>query len=129
MQGLDHGLHVTRPPDRGYAETLTRRCQADRYFRGGDPGAFVDRFIGLDGKVIVLTGVEGQILFADLDGVIESLFGRFEFLDLIARNAVGAVNKAFTLCSEITRQKTPASGVPTGFPSKRIVVQPCNRGA
>ena len=43
---------------------------------------------------------------------------------LIALIAVGAVNKDFTLCSDITLQKTPASGVPTGFPSKRIVVQP-----
>ena len=36
---------------------------------------------------------------------------------LIARNAVGAVNSAETLCSEMTRQKALASGVPTGFPS------------
>ena len=47
---------------------------------------------------------------------------------LIARKAVGAVNMALTLCSLITRQKTPASGVPTGFPSNRIVVQPLNSG-
>ena len=36
---------------------------------------------------------------------------------LMARNAVGAVNSATALCSEITRQKAPASGVPTGLPS------------
>jgi hypothetical protein len=36
---------------------------------------------------------------------------------LIARKAVGAVNSAITLCSAITRQKAPASGVPTGLPS------------
>ena len=43
---------------------------------------------------------------------------------LIALMAVGAVNKDFTLCSEITLQKTPASGVPTGFPSNNTVVHP-----
>ena len=47
---------------------------------------------------------------------------------LIARKAVGAVNIAFTPCCEITRQNAPASGVPTGFPSYRIVVQPANSG-
>src|SRR5205807_2163655 len=36
---------------------------------------------------------------------------------LMARNAVGAVNKALTRCCETTRQKAPASGVPTGLPS------------
>ena len=36
---------------------------------------------------------------------------------LIARNAVGAVKSARTLCCEITRQKAPGSGVPTGLPS------------
>ena len=36
--------------------------------------------------------------------------------------AVGAVNITETLCSSITRQKVPASGVPIGFPSKIIVV-------
>lgn len=36
---------------------------------------------------------------------------------LMARIAVGAVNSAFTPCSEITRQNAPASGVPTGLPS------------
>ena len=36
---------------------------------------------------------------------------------LIARNAVGAVNSAATLCCAITRQKAPGSGVPTGLPS------------
>ena len=35
----------------------------------------------------------------------------------IARNAVGDVNSAATLCSDATRQKAPASGVPTGLPS------------
>ena len=43
---------------------------------------------------------------------------------LIALIAVGAVNKDFTLCSEITLQKTPASGVPTGLPSNNTVVHP-----
>ncbi len=42
----------------------------------------------------------------------------------IALIAVGAVKRDYTLCSEITLQKTPASGVPTGFPSNRTVVQP-----
>ena len=42
--------------------------------------------------------------------------------------AVGAVNMVLTLWSAITRQKTPASGVPTGLPSKRMVVQPLNSG-
>ena len=36
---------------------------------------------------------------------------------LMARNAVGAVNKATAPCSEMTRQNAPASGVPTGLPS------------
>ena len=36
---------------------------------------------------------------------------------LIARIAVGAVNRALTPCSAITRQNAPASGVPTGLPS------------
>ena len=43
---------------------------------------------------------------------------------ITARNAVGAVKKLFTLCSEITRQNVPASGGPTGLPSKTIVVLP-----
>ncbi len=46
----------------------------------------------------------------------------------IARNAVGAVNIDFTLYSSIIRQKAPASGVPTGFPSYMMVVQPWSRG-
>jgi hypothetical protein len=33
----------------------------------------------------------------------------------MARNAVGAVNRVAQLCSLITRQKAPASGVPTGL--------------
>ena len=48
---------------------------------------------------------------------------------LITRNAVGAVNRAFTPYSEITRQKAPASGVPTGLPSYRMVVHPASSGA
>ena len=48
---------------------------------------------------------------------------------LMARNAVGAVNRATAPCSAITRQKAPASGVPTGLPSYRTVVQPCRSGA
>ena len=48
---------------------------------------------------------------------------------LDARKAVGAVKKLLTLCSEITRQKVPASGVPTGLPSKTIVVLPWISGA
>jgi hypothetical protein len=36
---------------------------------------------------------------------------------LIARIAVGAVNITLTLWSATTRQKAPASGVPTGLPS------------
>src|SRR5471032_1937743 len=48
---------------------------------------------------------------------------------LIARNAVGAVNNAETLWSAMTRQNAPASGVPTGFPSKRTVVAPTMSGA
>ena len=42
----------------------------------------------------------------------------------MARKAVGAVNSVFTLCCAITRQKAPASGVPTGLPSYSTVVQP-----
>ncbi|GJE62531.1 hypothetical protein MPOCJGCO_4664 [Methylobacterium trifolii] len=36
---------------------------------------------------------------------------------LIARSAVGAVNRQTTPYSATTRQKAPASGVPTGLPS------------
>ena len=43
---------------------------------------------------------------------------------LIALIAVGAVKRDLTLCSDITLQKTPASGVPTGFPSNKTVVHP-----
>ena len=43
---------------------------------------------------------------------------------LIALIAVGAVNKDFTLYSDIILQNTPASGVPTGLPSNKIVVHP-----
>ena len=42
----------------------------------------------------------------------------------MARNAVGAVNSATALCSEITRQNAPASGVPIGLPSYMIEVAP-----
>ena len=42
----------------------------------------------------------------------------------MARNAVGAVKNATALCSDITRQNAPASGVPIGLPSYRIVVAP-----
>ena len=47
---------------------------------------------------------------------------------LIARNAVGAVKKARTPCCAMTRQKAPASGVPTGLPSYSTVVFPWNSG-
>ncbi len=47
----------------------------------------------------------------------------------MARNAVGAVKKLRTLCSSITRQKVPASGVPTGLPSNTMVVLPWISGA
>ncbi len=47
---------------------------------------------------------------------------------LIARIAVGAVNITCTPWSAITRQKAPASGVPTGLPSYITVVQPCSSG-
>ena len=46
----------------------------------------------------------------------------------MARNAVGAVNSATALCSAITRQNAPASGVPTGLPSYMIEVAPWNSG-
>ena len=48
---------------------------------------------------------------------------------LIALKAVGAVNKDLIFYSEISLQKTPASGVPTGFPSNRTVVHALNKGA
>ena len=35
----------------------------------------------------------------------------------MARKAVGAVNRLTALCCSMTRQKAPASGVPTGLPS------------
>ena len=47
----------------------------------------------------------------------------------IALTAVRAVNKDLTFYSEIILQKTPASGVPTGFPSNKTVVHPLNNGA
>ena len=47
----------------------------------------------------------------------------------MARNAVGAVNSAETLCSAMTRQNAPASGVPTGFPPYTSVVAPNSSGA
>jgi hypothetical protein len=46
----------------------------------------------------------------------------------MARKAVGAVNSALTPCSAMTRQKAPASGVPTGLPSNSTVVQPFSSG-
>ena len=48
---------------------------------------------------------------------------------LMARNAVGAVNSDTALCCAITRQKAPASGVPTGLPSYMIEVAPWISGA
>ena len=50
-------------------------------------------------------------------------------VERMARNAVGAVNNTLTPWSAMTRQKTPGSGVPTGLPSNKIVVQPWKRGA
>ena len=49
--------------------------------------------------------------------------------DLAARKAVGAENKTFTLYSSTTRQKAPASGVRTGFPSYNTVEHPKSNGA
>ena len=49
--------------------------------------------------------------------------------EMMARKAVGAVNSTLTSCSAMTRQNAPASGVPTGFPSYKIVVLPLNSGA
>ena len=42
----------------------------------------------------------------------------------MARNAVGAVNSATALCSEISRQNAPASGVPIGLPSYMTELAP-----
>ena len=42
---------------------------------------------------------------------------------------MGAVKSVDTPCSETTRQKAPASGVPTGLPSYSTVVQPWKSGA
>ena len=47
----------------------------------------------------------------------------------MARYAVGAVNIATAPYSDITRKNAPASGVPTGLPSYRTVVQPVSSGA
>ena len=47
----------------------------------------------------------------------------------MARNAVGAVKNATASCSEMTRQKLPASGVPTGLPSYMIEVAPGQMGS
>ena len=48
---------------------------------------------------------------------------------LMARRAVGAVLRTFTLCSSSIRQNVPASGVPIGLPSKSTVAAPASRGA
>jgi len=48
---------------------------------------------------------------------------------LMARIAVGAVNRALTPCSATTRQNAPASGVPTGLPSYSTLVHPASSGA
>lgn len=47
----------------------------------------------------------------------------------MARKAVGAVNMVVTRYSEAMRQKVLASGVPTGLPSRRMVVAPARSGA
>ncbi|OIQ70141.1 hypothetical protein GALL_482520 [mine drainage metagenome] len=47
----------------------------------------------------------------------------------MARKAVGAVKNEVTLWFWITRQKVPASGVPTGLPSNTMVVLPWISGA
>ena len=73
-----------------------------------------------------LTSKELQFEMANIK-LFDQLAGWVFFF--IARIAVGAVNMVFTLCSAITRQNVDASGVPTGLPSNRTVVQPANRGA
>ena len=47
---------------------------------------------------------------------------------LIALKAVGAVLSTLTLCSSMILQNVLASGVPMGFPSKRMEVAPASTG-
>ena len=47
----------------------------------------------------------------------------------MARRAVGAVLRILTLYSSRILQNVPASGVPTGLPSKSTVAAPARRGA
>ena len=70
----------------------------------------------LDGRRIgALAGEEQRAEFATGRSALSSLPSGSSFL--MARKAVGAVNSATALCSAITRQNAPASGVPTGLPS------------
>ena len=86
-----------------------------------------------DVRVIVLTGTGDKAFCAgaDLSSGADT-FDRDARRGPVKRNAdgsVGAVKKATALCSLITRQNAPASGVPTGLPSKRTVVAPVSSGA
>jgi hypothetical protein len=77
--------------------------------------------VGIEALAGQKKGLEiGQVVFFHQFGI--------GVLALDGPKAVGAVNMDFDLVLAITRQKTPASGVPTGLPSKRMVVQPLNRG-
>ena len=77
--------------------------------------------------VAALPGEEERLEVAERSYLV--LNSSVESSLLIARKAVGAVKSVFALCCEITRQKAPASGVPTGLPSYRIVVFPWRKRA
>ena len=64
--------------------------------------------------VAALAGEEER---AETGQVVAPDVASFGVLLRIARIAVGAVNSVETPCCEMTRQKAPASGVPTGLPS------------
>jgi len=59
----------------------------------------------------------GEVEALETGGIVFLKYSPFGSSFLIARKAVGAVNRLFTLCWEMTRQKAPASGVPIGLPS------------
>ena len=60
----------------------------------------------------------------DLDSIENKTTRLCERIYLEATRRRDYTENELTLCSDITLQKTPASGVPTGFPSNNTVVHP-----
>ena len=99
----------------------THRVGGDRPARLGLPPVIDDRDAQLLRRPVIGAGVEP---FAGLEQILQrrQVVASSDAVPsgssfLIARIAVGAVNNAFTPCSDATRQNAPASGVPTGLPS------------